>query len=94
MGAGSDPVVSEGDDVADLSERETGRLSGADEPESIDRRVVVIAVAADRATGWREDAQVLVVADRLGGHAGALRQLADQHFPLTFHCTGTLTVPA
>ena len=45
MGAGGLTVVAEGDNLADLAQGETDCLGGADEPQPVEGRLVVAAVA-------------------------------------------------
>jgi hypothetical protein len=74
-------VVPQVDDAADLVERETGRLSGADELHAGDRGVVVVAVpVATAGRCWQEPA-ALVEADGLAGKAYRAPELSDQHEP-------------
>jgi GrpB-like predicted nucleotidyltransferase (UPF0157 family) len=95
MRAGGLPVVAEGDDLADLAQGEADRLGGADEAEAPQRSLVVGAVAGGGAGRWGQDADLLVVADRLGGNARLLGQLPDTHVAslLTFQCRGRSRVP-
>lgn len=84
-------VVSDADHVTDLGEGEAGCLCRCDEPESVERAVVVVAVAAGGAGRLREHAGVFIEAQRLGGDVRTVGQLTDEH-DLTFQCDGTLTV--
>ena len=64
--------------LADLREREPGVVAQApDELQPIEIRGVVQAVVAVRAGGRREQADLLVVADRAGRQAGLGRDLVD-----------------
>src|SRR5437660_9432146 len=61
--------VAQRHDLADLSQRETDGLGGADESDALDGRLVVVAVAGRCASGFGEHADLLVVADGLGRQA-------------------------
>jgi hypothetical protein len=71
-------VVAEGDDLADLTQGEADPLGGADEPEPSERRLVIGPVAGGGAGRWGQDADLLVVADGLGGDPCLLGQLTDR----------------
>ena len=79
MGAGSLAVVAEGDDLADLAQGEADRLGSPDEPKPSERRLVVAAVARGGAGRRGEDADLLLVADRLGRDARLLGEFTDAH---------------
>ena len=79
MGAGCLPIVAERDDLADLAEGKANRLGGPHKSEASNGHLVVGAVAGG-GTGRRgQDADLLVVADGLGGDACLLGELTDAH---------------
>jgi len=86
VAAGGDAVVAEGDDLADLAQREAHRLGGAHEPQAPQRGLVVGAIARWGPGRWGQDADLLVVADRLGRDPRLFGQLTDahRHLPGTF----------
>ena len=82
-------VVAQRDDAADLPERQAQRLRRPDEGQPVQHGVVVVAVARCRPSSRLHQTDVLVVAERLGRHPRAPRDLTDQH-DLAFLCTGSL----
>jgi hypothetical protein len=82
VAARSVPTVPEGQDAPDLAEGQSDGLSGADEGEAIEGGLVVVAVARVQAAWGKDQADVFVVADRLGGNAGSRRDFSDAHLPL------------
>ena len=91
------PVSSpDGDHLADLGQRQTGRLRRLDEREPVEDGRVVVAVARRGALGCGQQAGLLVEAQGLGRRPGPLGELSDPHpldsTDLTFPCTGTSTV--
>src|SRR6185295_11029144 len=64
--------------LTDLRERETGVIAKApNELEPVEVRGVVEAIVAVRASSWREQPDLLVVADRAGRQACLGRDLVD-----------------
>src|SRR6266545_4418915 len=86
VAAGGGAVVAEGDDLADLAECEAERLGGTHEPQAPQRDLVVGAIARWGPGRWGQDADLLVVADRLGRDPRLFGQLTDahRHLPGTF----------
>ena len=72
-------AVPEGDDLADLTEGEADGLGGADEREPPEGGVVVVAVARAGPGRGRQDADLLVVADRLGRDPRPLGEFTNSH---------------
>ena len=70
---------SKGEHAADLTKGEPAGLRGADESEPTEDRLVVTAVPVGGAGRRRQQAEVLVVADGLGRHSGAVGDLTDAH---------------
>jgi hypothetical protein len=79
VAAGCVPTIPKGDDAPDLAEREAERLAHPDEGEPVEHRVVVQPVPRGRPVGGRHEADLLVVAERLGGHPRARRDVTDPH---------------
>lgn len=71
--------VAQGHDAADLAQRQAEGLCGSDESDAIEYVVVVAAVAGCGSRGRIDQADFLVVAQRLRRHAGPPGDLADQH---------------
>src|SRR5215204_6813247 len=94
VAAGGLAVVAQCDDAADLAEGEADGLGGADERQPFERGRFVVAVARRGARRWLDQADVFVVADRLGRHPGPAGQVPDTHpcLSLTFLCTGRSSV--
>ena len=66
-------------DGADFREGETCRLGVANEAEPFDDVRTVRAVPVRSAFGFRQDTDVFVVADGLGGHTGLAGEFSDLH---------------
>src|SRR2546427_170314 len=71
------PALPDGNDFADLRQREPEARSLLDKGEHLDGVIAVEAVAVGGALGRRQDPLALVEADRLGRHPGPAGQLSD-----------------
>lgn len=86
--------VADGEDLADLRQREPGCLCILDEPDPLDRLRVVVAVARRCPLRLRQQPSVFVEPQRLGRDPRPVGDLSDQHpASLTFRRGGTRTVP-
>jgi hypothetical protein len=72
-------AVPERDDLADLAEGEADGLGAADKREPPEGGVVVVTVARGGPGRGRQDADLLVVADRLGRDPRPLGEFTDTH---------------
>ena len=94
--AGGFAMAAKVEDGGDFGECEACGLGVSDEGEPIDGLVGVIAIVVGGAVGGGQHADLLVVADGLGGDQGASGELSDSHdsdlTPLTFQSAGRRTV--
>jgi len=72
-------VVAQRHDRADLPEGEPDGLGCSDEGQPVEHAMIELAVASARSRGGVEQADLLVVAQGLGGDAGAASNLTDEH---------------
>lgn len=84
--AGGGAGVAEVEDVPNLSQRQTGVATAADEVQAGDGVLGVVAVAAAGAFGCGEEPDFFVEAQCLGCGAGGFGELTDAHggFPVGF----------
>ena len=80
--------VAERDDAANLTEAEPNRLRRADEGKPIEYVGIEVPIARRRPDRSVEEANVLVIPDRLRRHARSPGDLANKH-RLTFQCAGS-----
>ena len=71
-------VVAQRHDPSDLAECETDGLRGSDERQAVEDRIRELAVAGAGSRRAVEQPDLFVVAERLGGDAGAPRDLTDE----------------
>ena len=92
MVAGGFALAAQVEDGSDLGEGKTGGLNVPHEVEPVDGLFGIIPVIVGGTIRLEEKPDVLVVADGLGGGAGARGQLSDSHdyeySPLTFQSPG------
>lgn len=71
--------VAEGNDLADLAQRETHGLGRADERKTVEQLRAVVPISRRRALSGRQEADLFVVAQGLRGDPRQLGQLPDAH---------------
>ena len=79
MGTGLLAMVAGLQHRPDLIEAEPGRLGITDEPEPVGSLLSVVPVALGRAVRLGQETYLLVVADRLGPHAGLAAEFSNFH---------------
>jgi len=72
-------VVAGSDHAGDLGEGQTGGLGGPNEPQSVQRSLVVVAVPRRPPRRRRQQTGLLVEPQGLGRQAGPLGELSDAH---------------
>jgi hypothetical protein len=75
--AGPAPAIADAQEVGDLAERESEALCVADERNSIQHGFWILPISSWRPSGSRQDADTLVVANRIGAHARTRGEPAD-----------------
>lgn len=78
--AGGRTGVALAEDAGDLVEREADREGSPDEPHALDGRARITAITVGPAHSPWDDADTLVMPDRVGAHSAESRQLAREQF--------------